>query len=130
MTYEGQSRPDFVDTFEEIFNRLAVEGEISQEMQIAMLLASFGDKTKSPYGHIVASLQSVQESLSWETVTARLLQEYEEHIPCTGGGSGPKSQETSTALFTKRGSTVEVRRGFLTAKGGVKLRRVDAAGAT
>ena len=70
---------------------LALHSEISQKMQVSMLLASFGDKTKSTYGHIIASLQSLQESLPWEIVTVRLLQEYEEQISRTGSVSGARS---------------------------------------
>ena len=77
MSYQEQSMQDYVDTFEEIFNRLAaMQSEIAEDLQVAMLLASFGDKSKSLFGYLIASMQAVQESLDWETATANLIQEY------------------------------------------------------
>lgn len=53
MIYSAQSMGDYVDGFEEVFNRLAVMGSnIPEDMQIAMFLSSFGDLTKSSYGNI------------------------------------------------------------------------------
>lgn len=100
MTYQGQSMPDFIDSYEEIFNCLAaMNSAIPDDLQIAMLLASFGDKNQSAYGHVVASLQSIQESVSWETATARLLQEYDEII--SRSGSSTKSSSEGQALTAK-----------------------------
>lgn len=63
----------------EVFNRLTAIGiAISEEMQVALLLASFEGKSRSLFGHVVATVQSSQFVLSWETATARLLQENEE----------------------------------------------------
>ena len=79
LRYDGQAMSEFVDAFEEIF--IGIEGLVHafpEQMQVAMLLAYFGEKSKSPYGHIVAAIQSAEQNLSWESVTARLLQEYEE----------------------------------------------------
>lgn len=79
LTYQGQAMSDFIDTFEEIFNRLTgMESGIHEDMQIAMFLASFGDKFQSSYGQVIASLQTMSDDLTWETVTSRMLQEYEE----------------------------------------------------
>ena len=47
-------------------------------MQVAILLSSFGEKSKSLYGAIVAAMQTAAEDLTWESVKARLLQEYDE----------------------------------------------------
>ena len=44
-------------------------------MQIAMILSSFKDKSQSQYGQFVTFLQTIQDELKWETVSARLLQE-------------------------------------------------------
>lgn len=48
-----------------------------KKIQVAMLLASFGENGKSPYGHILSALQSAKQNLSWESVTTRLLHGYE-----------------------------------------------------
>lgn len=81
FAYNGQAMPDFVDEFEEVFNRLsAMESPVSEELQVAMLLAAFGDKSKSEYGQVVSTLQTIETEMSWEKVTARLLQEYEEKL--------------------------------------------------
>lgn len=70
---------DFVDQYEEIFNRLEGMGSAFPEtMQVAILLSSLSEKSKSPYGAIVAAIQTAAKTLTWESVTARLLQEYDE----------------------------------------------------
>ena len=90
--------PDYIDGYEEIFNRLAaMQSHVSEEMQIAMLLASFGDKSQSQYGHIVTSLQTVQDELKWETVSARLLQEYDE-LSSRSSSSRTQVKKNSLAL--------------------------------
>lgn len=79
LSYQGQIMSDFVDSFEEIFNRLAAMNSlIDDSMQVAMSLASFGDRSQSPYGQVIALLQTMGGDLTWETVTSRLLQEFEE----------------------------------------------------
>lgn len=65
ISYTSQDIPQYIDNFEEILNLLAgMDCPIAEELQVAMLLALFGDKSKSPYGHVVASLQTVNEILS------------------------------------------------------------------
>lgn len=55
---------DYMDSVEEIFNHLAgMANTIAQDLQIAMLLAYFGDKNTSPFGHVLSSLQLIQEKL-------------------------------------------------------------------
>lgn len=79
LRYASQIMSDFIDSFEEFFNRLAgMSSEIKEYMQIAMLLVSLGDKVHSQYGQVIASLQTIGETLTWETVSSRLLQEYNE----------------------------------------------------
>ena len=79
LMYEDQTMSDFIDSFEEIFNRLEGMGSpFPEQMQVALLLSSFGQKSSSKYGSVVAALQTLTDSLTWEHVTARLLQEYEE----------------------------------------------------
>ena len=88
FSYSGQPMPDYIDDFEEVFNRLsAMESPVSEQMQVAMVLASFGDKSKPAYGQVVASLQMKETEVSWETATARLLQEYEEKVWASDGNS-------------------------------------------
>ena len=75
LSYNGQVMSDYIDTFEEVFNRLAgMDSAVNEDMQVAMLLASFGDKARSPYGHVISSMQTVDVNLTWEIVTSRLLQ--------------------------------------------------------
>lgn len=56
-------------------------------MQVALFLAPFGDKEKSSYEQVIASLQTVGETLTWEIVTSRLLQE------CDGKTSHDRSSD-------------------------------------
>lgn len=79
---------EYITSFEELFNRLsAMERPIENDMQMAMFLASFGGKNKSAFGFVFASLQSYTSSPTWETATARLLQEYDEQ---EWASSGPR----------------------------------------
>ena len=79
MMYSNQSMGDYIVGFEEVFNRLkGMESAVVDDWQVAMLLASFWDKNKSPYGHAIYSLQSGTDTPAWETVTSKLLQESEE----------------------------------------------------
>ena len=69
----------FIDGFEEVFNRPeGMNSPYPEQMQVALFLSSFGEKSKSPYGPVVAALQTSPQTLTWENVTARMLQEYEE----------------------------------------------------
>ena len=73
---------EYVEAFEETFDRLAaMESLVTEVMQPATLLASFGDKNRSPFGYAFSSLQTVRENLHWETATATLIQEYDEQFP-------------------------------------------------
>lgn len=78
MSYFGQPMQDHIDSFEEIFNRLAgMKSDSGEDLQVAMVLASpFGDKNISAFGHVIDSLQTIQEMLDWQTATVSLLQEY------------------------------------------------------
>lgn len=70
---------DYIDIFKENLNRLAGLGNpVSECLQVTMLLASFGHKNASPFDHVTASSQYIQEGFDQETKTARLLQDYEE----------------------------------------------------
>ena len=94
---------DFIDSFEEIFNRLEGMGALfPEQMQVAMLLAAFGEKTQSPYGHIVAPMQNAGQDLYWENVTARLLQEFDEKQWNNELNTRSGSQITNHALVVSR----------------------------
>lgn len=44
MNYSRQPMQDYMEAFEEIFNRLAaMKSDVSEDLQVAMLLVSFGD---------------------------------------------------------------------------------------
>ena len=91
---------DYVDSYEEIFNRLAaINREVAEDLEVAILLAPLGDKNRLTFGHAIASLQSMQENLDWETATAVLLQEYNDQLLRDGGASKtPKVAEEAKAL--------------------------------
>ena len=60
--YANQKMTSFVDNFKTIFKKLAgMNSSIPEDMQVASLLTSFGDKSKSPFGHVVAALQASGE---------------------------------------------------------------------
>ena len=124
LLYAGQVMGDYVDLFEDIFNRLAgMDCPISEELQVAMFLSSFGDVNRSKFGHAISSLQNIQDSLPWETVTARLLQAYEDslwHEQGHKGGSNKHWNGEDQALFAtknwKRRSSSGYRKGNRTEK--------------
>ena len=79
MRYSSsKTMSEYIDEMEEIFNRLAaMDIEIVETMQVARFLTSFGNSDESPYGGVISAFQTMaDENLTWETVTARLLQEY------------------------------------------------------
>ena len=46
-------------------------------MNVAILLASFGDKSAFPYGAVISALEKFSDhKWSWYSATSRLLQEY------------------------------------------------------
>lgn len=101
LTYRSQPMSDYIDAFEEIFNRLeGMQSAIAEDMQVAMLLASFGDKNKSPFGHAIYSLRSGSETPSWETVTAKLLQDSDEKqwVSTSGNVHVKNTLESAVAL--------------------------------
>ena len=118
VRYTKQEMPQYIDTFEEIFNRLAsMDCKITEDLQVAMLLASFGDKNKSPYGQVVARLQTVTEILTWESASARLLQEFEEkefegHVGRTASYSRNGMNEKDLALVVGNKKWGTHRKGF------------------
>ena len=73
------SMSEYVDRMEVIFNRMEGMGcTIDESMKVAILLASFGDKSVSSYGPVISALETLSDdNLTWETTTSRLLPEYE-----------------------------------------------------
>ena len=64
---------------ESITNRLeSMDSEVPTSLQVANLLASFGNKEKSPFSSVVSALQTLNDKdLTWDSAKCRLLQEYE-----------------------------------------------------
>lgn len=106
LSYTGQVMGDYVDSFEDIFNRLAgMNSPISEELQVAMFLSSLGDLNRSKFGHTISALQNVQDKLSWETAIARLLQAYENAMWHSQGqkeGSITLNTDESQALIATK----------------------------
>ena len=66
---------------------------------MAMFLASFGYKNKSIFGYYIAALQTIQDALDWETATATLCLEYDDHLLSSGGsGKATRIDEHTRAL--------------------------------
>lgn len=85
-----------MDGFEEVFNRLAATGSsVEEDLQVAMFVSSLKDKQSSRFGAVIASLQTRRDKLDWESVTATLIQEYDDHSSSAGGKDGLKLAEAS-----------------------------------
>ena len=69
---------EYIDEFESIFNQLGImESHVSESMQIAVLFASYGSTSDTPYRAVITALQRMtDEELTWDRASARLLQEY------------------------------------------------------
>ena len=81
MVYKGQTISEYVAGFVDIFNQFSATGtELTHDMKIAIFLASFGDKSRSSWGHLVTVLPSKDTTVSWEHVSSTLLQKYEEQM--------------------------------------------------
>ena len=64
MSYKEQALQDYFDAYEAIFNRqAAMKSDVAEDLQVVMLLASFGDKSRSLFGHSISTLQSIQDNL-------------------------------------------------------------------
>ena len=103
LGYSNQSMSVYIDQFQTIFNKLAAIGSpVNDDTKVATLLASFGDKTKSPYGQLVTALQATDSVISWNMTTARLLQEYSE-ISLSTVQPMSSGAESSMALNVRHG---------------------------
>lgn len=69
----------YFDGMESIFIQLeAMNRPMIESLQVAMLLPSFANVDESPYVTVVTALQTLsEENLTWRSVTARLIQEYD-----------------------------------------------------
>ena len=78
----GDNMGDYIDGFESMFERLAaMESKVSEDMQVAILLASFADMKE--YDGVISELKTLKpEDLTWDTVTASLLEEHRSKKPC------------------------------------------------
>ena len=67
---------EYVDRFESMFERLAtMDAGISDDMQVAIFLSSFSNMKE--YDNIISALKTLKaEELTWDKVTARLIEEY------------------------------------------------------
>ena len=76
LGYSNQSMSGFIDQFQTIFNKLAaIRSPVDDDTKVATVLASFGDKSKFPYGQLLTALQATDSLISWNMTTAKLLQE-------------------------------------------------------
>ena len=79
MAYDAsKTMSEYVDELVKIFSKLnAGACSVTESLQVAILLSSFGTLDNSPYGPFVFALQTLEdETLTWDTATSRLLQEY------------------------------------------------------
>ena len=111
MSYNtSKSMSEYVDCMESIFNRLEVmECQVQESMKVAILLASFGDKSLSPYGPVISALETLSDSkLTWDTATSRLLQEYDSKQSHGTGAISPRStgQRRSASALKAKASVV------------------------
>ena len=127
LPYSNQTMSIYIDQFQTIFHKLAdISSLVDDDAKVSTLLASFGDKSKSPYGQLVTALQTGENSVSWNTPTARLLQEFHEKsmsattVGDRNGGSSMaldtrQRKKLYTAIFenkTKGKKKIEMRRCF------------------
>lgn len=91
-----------------------IESEIGDELQVA----SSGEKKKPIYGHLISALQNTPDKLEWETVTARLIQEYEDHTLRSDqegrkqvDGHAALIRRPSTQRYNRQRNTYATRKG-------------------
>lgn len=75
-----------------------------------MFLSAFGNKNTSPFGHLIASLQTKQGGTRCDSATSALLQENEEQVMRAGPVRLTKSEGIRQALRveTRGGKSVSV----------------------
>lgn len=123
MVYAGETMQDYVDSFEKAFNNLAAMGSpVADDMQVAMFLASFGEKKSSPFGPVIASLQTRLGNLTWETVTSTLMQEYVEQLFRSSRSIEPKPFYQGHALAAGYRPRKGLRSAYNSKNGPEKLR--------
>ena len=63
MAYDAsKTMGEYVDEIEEIFTKLdALNYPVTESLQVAILLSSFGNIDDSPYGPVVSALQTLAD---------------------------------------------------------------------
>ena len=92
----GETMADFIDGFESLFTRLAsMNSEVKEDMQVAILLAALSSEKE--YENVIAALKTLpQEALTWDDVTARLIEE-----------SKSKTVKKGSQTFTDKGKLLK-----------------------
>ena len=87
MAYKGGDMTEFVDSYASLLDRLeAMDAKVPSELSVIMFLASM----KGHFAPTVAALRTMSdESLRWDDVTARLIEEAD--TAKAARGSGPSS---------------------------------------
>lgn len=102
MVYKGQSM------FETLYNKLDImKCNVRDDMRVATLLASFGDKNKTSFGHTIANIQSGNDAESWDAAASRLPQEFDEQ---EWAGEADTDKKKKTALAFNANDEGEVNR--------------------
>ena len=85
---------EYIHEMEGTINRLeCIECPVQESIKVASFLASFGDKSTSPYGPSISALETLSDdNLTWDLTTSLMLQEYD------------SKQSHSTDLTRSRGS--------------------------
>ena len=104
---EEKSMSEYIDGMESLLNRLeSMDCSLPASMQVAILLASFGNTETSPHGPVVSALQTLSDSdLTWENATARLLQEYESREAFNPGNKPTVEERPEKALSSRSNIT-------------------------
>ena len=105
LSHSNQTMSVYFDQFQTIFNKMAGVGStVDNDTNVATRLAPFGDKSKSLYGKLVTALQTNGTVVSWNTATARLLQEFNEKTMSSSplGGSGTGGSMALNTRFRKK----------------------------
>ena len=101
MECSGQPITELVGQFEELFNRMAgMKNYVTEETQVAHLLAAFGEKKSSPFGLVDAAMESAGIENSWESATAPLIQEVSERAVSLSSGSMKNAENGATIALT------------------------------
>lgn len=95
MTYKGGDMTEYVDTYASTLDRLeAMDAKVPTELSVIMFLASM----KGHFAPTVAALRTMSDdSLRWDDVTARLIEEADTVKAARGSSSGSALVATTLA---------------------------------